>query len=175
MISAFRPAPVRGKITLMDNLILAVAILLPLSLAYFLRSNGAASFLTLSGGFTLMTLSGGDLEQLVGKVRITSLSSSNLDLALLGLPLLLTLLLTHKSAPSSGMRRWLHAVCALLAGALLALLTAPMASDVFNTSYSASVVWKDLQKFQSTIVGVGFILSLLLVWFKGSKKSEKKH
>jgi hypothetical protein len=157
-----------------DNVLLITLIVLPPGLAYLLRSNGALGFLALCGGFTAMSLSGSDIEQLFGKTKITSLTSSNVDLALLALPLLLTLLLTHKSTLSQTHWRVLQAGCALLAGGMLAIVAAPMISDILNTSYSTSLIWKNLQKAQSYIIGLGLLLSLFLLWFNSPKQSGKK-
>ena len=159
----------------MDSALIVVLILLPAALAYFLRSNGALGFLALCGGYTAMTLSGSDIEQLVGKTRVTSLSSSNIDLALLIAPLLLTLLFTHKSASLQPAWKAMHAVCALLAGGMLAIVAGPMLSGILNISYSDSVIWKNLQAGQSYIIGIGLLLSLLLIWLNSPKPFGKKH
>ena len=54
---------------LMDSALLLVLVLLPVGLAYFLKSNGALGFLALCGGFTAMTLSGSDIVQKLEKHR----------------------------------------------------------------------------------------------------------
>ncbi len=159
----------------MNSVLLIVLILLPVGLAYFLKSSGALAFLALCGGFTAMTLSGSDIIQLVGKTQITSLTSSNVDLALLIVPLLLTLLLTHRSASTQTLWQTLHLTCALLAGGMLAIVAVPMLSDILNTSYSNSAIWQDLQKAQSYIIGIGLLLSLVLIWFSSPKHPGKKH
>lgn len=122
-----------------------------------------------------MTLSGSDIVQLVGKTQITSLTSSNVDLGLLAVPLLLTLVLTAKSASSQMPWRLLHLACALLAGGMLAIVAAPMLSNILNTNYPNSTIWKNLQSAQSYIIGTGLLISLILIWFSSSKHSGKKH
>jgi len=159
----------------MDTILFVVLILLPACLAFLLRSNGALAFLAVCGGFTAMSLSGSDIEQLFGKTKITSLTSSNVDLILLIAPLLLTLLLTHKSAPSQTHWRVIHTVCSLLAGGLLAVVAAPIVSSILNTNYSNSPVWKNLQSAQGYVIGAGLLLSLLVIWFGSPKHSGKKH
>ena len=159
----------------MGTSLFIVLILLPVAIAYFLRSNGALSFLALCGGYTAMTLSGSDIEQLVGKTKVTSLTSSNIDLALLVTPLLLTLLFTHKSASVQPVWRVLHAVCALLAGAMLTIVAGPMLGGILNISYSDSAIWKNLQSAQSYIVGIGLLVSLVIIWLNSPKPLGKKH
>src|SRR3989442_1661192 len=105
----------------MTDVYLAILVLLPAVLTYLLKSNASAAFLALCGGFSLFTLSGSDIQHLVGKTRITSISSNDVDLALLVLPLLLTLLLTYR-AVTAKRRRYLELVPAVCAGSLLAIV-----------------------------------------------------
>lgn len=159
----------------MTDVYLAVLVFLPVALTYFLKSNAAVSFLALCGGFTLFTLSGSDIEQLVGKTKITSLTSNNVDLALLALPLLLTLVLTYKSVTSKN-RRYFQLAPALCAGALLAIVAAPMLSDLLSTNFSQAPLWKTLHNGQTVITAAGLTASLLLIWTAGrSHGHSKKH
>jgi hypothetical protein len=161
----------------MPNALLAVLVLLPAVLAYFLKSNAAIAFLALCGGFAAITLSGSDIEHLFGKTKITSLTSNDVDLILLAVPLLLTLLLTFRSV-SARKQRLLHSIPALCAGGLLAIIAAPMFNQALNTSFSRVQLWHQIQNAQSSIVGVGLIFSLLLIWSSGlmhSKSHAKKH
>ncbi len=160
----------------MAEALLATLVLLPVVLTFLLKSDAAASFLTLCGGFAAITLSGSDIQHLIGKTKITSLTSNNISLVLLIAPLLLTLLLTFKNAAGSR-RRLLQLIPALCAGGLLAAVAAPMFSDSLNTNLSGSQVWKDLQSIQSYIVGAGLLASLLLIWSSSfhAPKPHKKH
>lgn len=156
----------------MVEALLAVLILLPPLLVYLLKSSGSAGFLALCGGFAVVTLSGSDIEHLVGKTRITSLTSNDVDLILLGAPLLLTLLLTYKSVHAKR-RRLLQIVPALAAGGLLAVIAAPMFNSALNTDITQVSFWKGLQNVQTYIVGIGLLTSLLLLWFPGPAHSKK--
>ncbi len=160
----------------MADALLAILVLLPAVLAYLLKSNAALSFLALCGGFAAITLSGSDIEHLFGKTKITSLTSNDLDLILLIVPLLLTLILTF-GAVASTKRRVLQIIPAICAGGLLAVLAAPMFSDTLNLDISNSPLWKDLQNIQSYIVGIGLLASLLLIWSAGfiHPRPHKKH
>lgn len=159
----------------MADVFLIILVLLPAVLAYLLKSNASISFLALCGGFTLLTLSGSDIEQLVGKTKITSLTSNNVDLALLAVPLLVTLLLTYRSVTSKN-KRYFQTIPAVCAGGLLAVVAAPMFSDALSTNFAGSQLWKDLQNIQTSIVGVGLLTSLLLIWSGGkSRPHSKKH
>jgi hypothetical protein len=161
----------------MADALLAVLIFLPAVLTFLLKSNGAQSFLALCGGFAVITLSGSDIEHLFGKTRITSLTSNDVDLILLGVPLLLTLLFTLGSVRLKK-QRLLHVLPALCAGALFAAIAAPMFSDTLNIKLANSSAWRNLQDAQSYIVSAGLLFSLLLIWsarFMPAKPHGKKH
>lgn len=150
----------------MPDVLLAVLVLAPAALAYLLKSNAAQAFLALCGGFAVITLSGSDVQHLFGKTKITSLTSNDVDLILLAVPLLLTLLFSLKSVPA-GKTRLLQIIPALCAGGLLATVAAPMFSQALNTNFSDSQLWRDMQNIQSYTVGIGLATSLLLIWGNG--------
>ena len=134
-------------------------------------------FLALCGGFAAITLSGSDIQHLIGQTKITSLTSNNIDLALLVVPLLFTLFFTYKSITSKN-GRYFSIIPALCAGGLLAIVAAPMLSDALQVNVTDSKFWHDLQNAQSYIVGVGLLSSLLLVWGSGfghGRAHGKKH
>ena len=161
----------------MADVLLAILILLPAVLAYFLKSNAAIGFLALCGGFAAITLSGSDIQHLIGQTKITSLTSNNVDLALLVVPLLFTLVFTYRSVSSKG-GRYFSVIPALCAGGLLAIVAAPMFSSALQTNVTDSMFWKDLKDLQPYVVAIGLIISLLLVWTGGSKHGRshgKKH
>ena len=160
----------------MTDVLLVVLVLLPAVLTFFLKSNAALAFLALCGGFTATTLSGSDIEHLIGQTKITSLTSNNVDLALLVVPLLVTLILTFRSVSSKN-GRYFSLIPALCAGGLLAVVAAPMFSDALQANVTDSKYWHDLQNAQSYIVGTGLLSSLLLIWSGGLKhgRSHKKH
>lgn len=161
----------------MADALLATLVLLPAVLTLLLRSNAAVSFLALCGGLAMITLSGSDIEHLIGKTKITSLTSNDVSLMLLIVPLLLTLLLTFKGA-SGNKQRLLQIIPAVCAGGLLAAVATPMFNDSLNTNLSDSQFWKLLQNIQTYIVGAGLLSGLLLIWsdgFSHSKSHGKKH
>jgi hypothetical protein len=142
-----------------------------------LKSNAGLGFLALCGGFTAITLSGSDIQHLVGQTKITSLTSNNVDLALLLLPLLLTLIFTYKSLSSKKLR-YFSLIPALCAGGLLAVVASPMFSSALQTNLSDSSLWHNLEDIQSYIVAVGLLSSLGLIWaasLSHAKHTGKKH
>jgi hypothetical protein len=159
----------------MTDALLVILVLLPAVLAFLLKSNAALAFLALCGGFAAITLSGSDIQHLIGQTKITSLTSNNVDLALLLASLLFTLLFTYRSVTSKN-GRYFSVVPALCAGGLLAVVAAPMFSDALQTNITDSKFWHDLQNAQSYIVATGLLVSLLLIWAGGFKHGHsKKH
>jgi len=161
----------------MSDALLLVLILFPAVLSFFLKSNAGLGFLAFCGGFTAITLSGSDIQHLVGHTKITSLTSNNVDLALLILPLLLTLLFTYNSVSSKKLR-YISVIPALCAGALLAVVAAPMFGSALQTNLSDSSFWHKLEDIEFYIVAVGLLSSLGLVWaasFSHNGRHKKKH
>ena len=158
----------------MSDALLAILIMLPAVLTYFLKSNAALAFLALCGGFAVITLSGSDIQHLIGQTKITSLTSNNVDLALLIVPLLFTLLFTFRSVSSKNGRLF-SIVPALCAGGLLAIVAAPMISGGLQADITDSSFWHSLQDLQLYIVSAGLLSSLLLVWSGSSRKHSRKH
>jgi|GEM_PF-682128 len=163
----------------MTEALLATLLFLPAVISYFLKSNAAVSFLALCGGLAVSTLSGSDIQHLFGKTKITSLTSDDVSLLLLAVPLVLSLLFTFKSVNSRGLKL-VHIVPAICAGGLLAAVSAPTFSQALNINLAHSTIWKDLRSAQSFVVGLGLLVSLLLVWsggfnHSGSHSHSKKH
>lgn len=161
----------------MANALLVILILLPAVMTVLLKSNAALGFLALCGGFAAATLAGSDIQHLADKTKITSLTSNNIELALLAFPLLLTLLLTFRSL-SSRNSRYFSLLPALCAGGMLAAIAGPSFNSVVSANISDSNFWKELKDLQSYIVGAGLLSSLLLVWsggFTHAKSHSKKH
>jgi hypothetical protein len=105
------------------------------------------------------------------------LTSNDVDLILLLVPLLLTLLFTFRAITAQKLR-FAQLVPALCAGGLLAIVAGPMLNDVVNSDIAQLTTWKDLQKAESWIVGAGLLSSLFLLWTSGfmhAKSHGKKH
>jgi hypothetical protein len=157
----------------MADVLLIILILLPAVLAFLLKSDAALAFLALCGGFAATTLSGSDIQHLVGHTKVTSLTSNNVELTLLAVPLLFTLLFSFKTV-SGKSRRYFMLKPALCAGGLMAIVAGPMFSDVLNSSVTDSQFWAKLKDAQSFVVGIGLLASLVLVW-SGSLAHSRSH
>ena len=154
----------------MADVVLVVLILLPPLLTYFLKSNAALSFLALCTGFVLSTSVIGDLKHLLSETDL-SVTDDTLAAIILVLPFVITLLLSrHRTG--KGMLMYLQLAAALAGGGLLALSIGPLLT---STQFSVvdSSFWSQLQKIQAGIIGIGALISLVLVWLGGSQKAKK--
>jgi hypothetical protein len=157
----------------MADVILAVIVLGPLALTFLLKSNAALAFLTLCAGFVLSTSVIGDLKQLLSQINLST-TSSTLGIILLVAPPVLTLLLTQRTH-KKGIKFWLQLLVAVAIGGLLALAVGPILNVSSQFDITKSSFWDQLVKIQSEVIGVGALLSLLLVWLGRFKSHGKKH
>ena len=158
----------------MPDALLAAIILAPLLITWLFKSNGALAFLTLAGSFTLITLGSAELQDLTGHLDI-QIDANTLNLAVLGVPLLVTMLLTRRTfSDVKKLKSILYLAAAVCAGGLLALISVPLLNASARTNFAGSWGWTNLQKIQVPAVAAGLILSLLLVWFQ-KQPHAKKH
>lgn len=159
----------------MTDTLLAALILGPLVVSWLLKSNAALGFLALSAGAAVVTYGGDDISSFIERIGLGPYSTSAVELVLLIAPLVVTLLLTRRSAVKRS-KYYFQMVAALCAGGLLALASVPLLTETMQTSFSASDLWINLQKYQAGIVGVGALCSLFSIWFGSHKHSKhKKH
>lgn len=152
----------------MAEVLLAILIFGPLALTFLLKSNAALGFLVLCAGFVLSTSVIGDLKHLLSQLNLST-TSSTIGIILLVVPLVLTLLLTRRSS-GRGIKFWLQLAAALAAGGLLALSVGPILGSSSQFDVTTSSFWPNLQKIQSEVIGIGALVSLLLIWSSGLKR-----
>lgn len=157
----------------MTDVILGALILAPVVLTLILKSNAALGFLALCAGFVLSTSAVGDLKQLLNEMDL-SVTETTLALAFIALPLLVTLLLVRGSA-KRGIQFILQLLVALAAGGLLALSIAPLLGHSSEFDLRTSKIWENIQSIQAGVIGIGALLSLVLIWVGGFSHSRKKH
>lgn len=155
----------------MAEILLAVLVFGPLLLTFLLKSNAALGFLVLCAGFVLSTSVIGDLKHLLSQLNLST-TSSTIGIILLIVPLVITLLLTRGSA-GKGLKFWLQLAAALAAGGLLALSVGPVLASSSQFDVTISSFWPNLQKVQSEIIGIGALVSLLIIWFGGLHRFGK--
>ena len=123
-------------------------------------------------GFVLSTSVIGDLKNLLSQTSL-SVTSDTLGVILLVAPLIVTLLMCRK-AHQKGLGLFMQLVAALCAGGLLALSVGPLLATNTQLDPTSSGAWTNLAKIQASIIGVGSVVSLLIVW-SGGFKHAKKH
>lgn len=159
----------------MTDLIIGGLVLAPAAITFILKSNAATAFLVLCASFVLSTSAVGDLKQLLNQMDLT-VTETTLALAVLAIPLVLTLLLV-RAPVGKGPQFMLQLLAALGAGGLLALSVAPLLGGSAEFDLESSKVWDKLQNLQAAVIGAGALLSFLLVWLNSFKSGghKKKH
>lgn len=157
---------------LMPDIALAVLVFMPLLLTFFLKSNAALGFLMLCLGFVLSTSVIGDLKHLLSESNL-SVSNEALAIALILVPFLITLVLSHKSAGKE-VAFFAQLIVSVFAGGLLALTIGPLLGNAGEFNIMNSSMWDVLVKSQAVVIGIGSLLAILLIW-SSSFKHSKKH
>lgn len=157
---------------------MAVIILLPLVLGYFLKSNAALGFLSLCGGYSLQAFASTDISSLLNKVRV-DVSVDTVSVLLLAVPPVLTLVLCR--GPSSRKitkpKVALNLLAALALGATFALMAVPLFGNIGGTNLTDAGLWTAVEKAQTEIIAIGVVLSLVIIWLSHRKPhaTNKSH
>jgi hypothetical protein len=160
------------------DILLAVFVLTPFAISFLLRSSGALVFMSVCLGSILATYAASDASSVIsGASRSGVLATMQwVQLALLAVPVVLTLLLTRKKV--KGIKFILSSVTAALAGGLLALLAVPYMSASMQSTVHASQLWHQLDNLQTAIILAGSVLTTLYLFatrWQPEKDHTKKH
>jgi hypothetical protein len=158
----------------MSDAILAIMIVLPAILTYFLKANAALAYLGLCGGYVISIMAGSDIDDSLNKVNNVNINSSEITILILVLSLLLTLFFSGRSW-SGQSKMIMQLVAAVAAGLSLSIMAAPYINSVINVNLYSSSVWPLIQHGRGTIIVAGTIYSLLVVWFSKTHHPDKKH
>ena len=156
---------------------LAAIVLLPLLAIMLLRSNGAVAFLSVCLGSVLASLVSSDVVDFIG--GFTPLDADAVAewtrVALVALPLIISLLVTRKSVKPS--KQILNFIPALAAGLLLALFVVPVLPEAIQTAMTNNEFWDSLLNLETAIVLVGVLAAYALLLFlrPHHKDDEKNH
>jgi hypothetical protein len=157
----------------MTDAVLAVLILLPLLITFFLKSNAALGILALTGGYALESLAGSDVHNGLINMNMGGLRQVDVDLLLILLPLILTLLLTGRSWQGRS-KMITNCLGALAAGIMLVIISLPFLGAIVNLDLFNSKVWPLLQHIQAPAIIFGVTYALVLTWLSRGKE-HKKH
>jgi len=164
--------------------VLAALALVPLLAILWLRVNGAIAFMSLCLGSVLVTYTSSDVDGVLtsmstGSNRLTVNQWS--QLALLVVPLLLTILFTRGSV--KGHKKLTNVLPALAAGLLTALLVVPLLPSDLQHQLHDQTAWTQLNNAQTAVILGGAAFSLVFLLFthrtkpapEGEKKQSGKH
>jgi len=159
----------------MSEAILAAVILLPLLLAYFLKSNAALGFLALCAGYSVLSFAGHDIKNLLNTTNSSFVTSDTISLLLILVPTFVTFIICRgpSSRRFSNPKVFLNLLTALAAGAAFVIMAEPYFQHVGSVNLSDSAVWSFLETAKSEIIGIGALLALILIWL-GNRKSHAK-
>lgn len=158
----------------MTDITLAVLILLPVALTLILKSNASLALLALTAGYALQSLTSSDIDDGLEKININGLTSVDVDLFLLVVPLLLTLFFTTRSWHGRS-KMILNLMAATAAGAMLTIISLPFISSFVDMNLSSSAIWPILQHIKTPIIVFGVVYSLSMIWLAKSSGHSKKH
>jgi len=156
----------------MSDAILIIIILLPLLLAYFLKSNAALGFLALCTGYAVQSFGAADIKNLLNITSSTFISSDTVSLLLITLPAFITMILCRGPASRkfTSPKVFLNLLVALAVGGSFAIMATPFFAYIGSVNLNDSNVWSILDRSQSEIVSIGALLALIYIWM-GHRKN----
>lgn len=165
----------------MDPLIILVAMLtVPVVIIMVLRINAAQVFLSLCLGNVLVQFIGQDAGTILSSASARApgmpASQSYINLALLLLPVILTMLIMIHSVRGKAKLAF-NFLPALGVALLLTLLTVPLMSPGLTGSITNLPLWRELENLQTLILSISTLLCLLFMWMQRPKaaKDDGKH
>ncbi len=155
---------------------LALLIGLPAVIVFLLRANGAVVFFALCAGSVLATFVSSDSANILNSFipKSGTVNLSLVQLALLYAPAFFAALLLRKSL--SGTKAMFNIVPAVATGTVGALLAVPLLPGGVHHNIISNSVWTSIDQYQSLIVAVAVLISLIGIRLNRSKSSKKgKH
>lgn len=158
----------------MVDYILMGAIAAVIVLLLILRTNTAICFLALCAGSVLLSTSGQNMSLIASSLTSGMDSSTNIiQIVLLFVPLIVTAVLLRNHV-SKGLVP-LGFVPAFCTACLGVIFVTPLLADGAESAIVATETWKLLIQYQEVIVGMGLVLSLVLIAMTVRKPHDKHH
>jgi hypothetical protein len=147
------------------DLILIVALVLPILLFLILRVNAAMVFLSVCLGAVLVDLVWGDANLIVGSFSPTtnSLSQTTVELLLLLVPAVTTTVIMALSVHGR-LRVFLNLFPAAASSMLIVLLAVPMLPRGLAFALMTQPTWTMLSNAEALVIGLGALVSLFFLW-----------
>jgi hypothetical protein len=163
----------------MVEIILFGAVILTAVILLILRTNAGLVFIALAAGNTLLEFASNNLSYINTKLQSNTatsrfnVSQTSLEIVILLLPAVIIILLTKHD---QGKRKWpIQIFPALATGLLGSLLIIPLLSASAQNSVANSSFWNLAQKYQTPIVAVGLLVSLIVVVVSSHSSHFKHH
>lgn len=161
----------------MANALLIGMLAVPIILMTLLRINAALVFLSVCLGSVLLRFVGPDATSLMDlfSAHSSSVSRSTVQLALLLIPVVLTMVFMIRSV--KGKKTLVNLLLAAGTSFLLLLLVKPLLSPGVIGTINTSPLWGQLTRSQDLIVGSSALICLLFLWLQRPKlaNDHKKH
>ena len=147
------------------DLILILALTLPILLLLILRVNAAMVFLSVCLGAVLVDHVSNDANLIVGSFSPTtnSLSQTTIELLLLLVPTVTTAVIMALSVHGR-LRIFLNLFPAAASSMLLVLLAVPMLPRGLAFALMTQPTWRMLSNAEALVIGIGAIISLFFLW-----------
>jgi uncharacterized membrane protein len=158
---------------MINYIILGAIAGLPILLILVLRASAAVVFLALCAVTDLLKFIGKDATTVLTSIWPHSniIAQQSLNVSLLSVPPLVAIIRLRKTV--SGSKMVLNIAPAVAVGLLAAISIVPLLSSGLRVNILHTPVWKLGEQMQGFIVGVGVLVSLLLL--KGHRKKEAGH
>lgn len=154
-------------------IIIGLIVVLPIILALMRRVSSVLLFASLMAGALLLKFLGDDIGLAANAFIKGAQGPMYVQLAILLLPVVLTLLLLKHSVPTSKIA--LHFVPLLLTGLSIGVLALPMLPSDLQKEIFLTQPGNFLRLAQDDIVGAAVIFNLLLMWLSFRKEHHGGH
>lgn len=161
------------------DLILILALSLPILLFLILRVNAAMVFLSVCLGAVLVDHVSSDANLIVNSFSPTtnSLSQTTIELLLLLVPTIITAIIMSFSLHGK-LRVFLNLFPAAASSMILVLLAVPMLPRGLAFELMTQPTWRMLSNAEALVVGVGALVSLFFLWMQRRNfrhQDKRKH
>lgn len=155
---------------------LIIALVIPFLALTILRINAAMVFLSVCLGYVLVELVAKDANSLIAFLapKAGSLSQTTWQLAMLFVPVVLTSFIMLFSIKGR-LKSMFNTLPAAAASFLMVLLAVPLFTPGLRYAIQHESFWRQFNRAQALVVGVGAFISLLFLWTqrRSAKKTEK--
>lgn len=152
------------------DITLLVLLAAPVAILVVLKVNAALVFLSACLGAVLLRFIGDEAARFA-ELFLPFLNGDNLKLAIMLLPVILSVIFLRGTV--RGGRHFTNILPVIGTAFLLVLLGVPLLPADLANSVTASFAWEKLSQFQTLVIAVSALVSLLFIWSQHRKPSSK--